>query len=277
MTDLWGYKDKVCVVTGSSSGIGKATARMLVELGARVYGLSRTPAEVDGLAAAISTDLGDPASIDAAFFQLPEHIDCFFGVAGATGHSTDYTDTFRINFTANQYMVRKHLVKRMREGGSIAFVTSTAGLGWEKPELKDSFLDFIHGETWEDTARLIEEKGLRDQHGKLAYAPSKRALNYYAACLAISLGRKRIRVNCVLPGSTDTGMTADFVKSLGSLERLLQYTGCIGRLARPEEMAAPLVFLGSDMASYISGVHLIADYGLNASALVGLMPGDFEV
>ena len=180
-----------------------------------------------------------------------------------------------VNFTANQYIGRSYLLDRMCEGGSIGFISSTAGLRWERPEWKDSFMDFVAAENWDAVERLIEEKGLTHLAGKLAYAPSKRALNYFAASLATELGPRKIRVNSVLPGSTDTGMTADFVESLGSMERLVQYAGFAGRLATSEEMAAPLVFLGSSMASYISGIDFVADFALNTGMILGQCPGLF--
>ena len=131
-------------------------------------------------------------------------------------------------------------------------------------------MDFVNAD-WDETIRLIEEKGLKRELGKWAYPVAKRALNYFSAQLADELAGRKIRVNVLLPGSTDTGMTDDFVQSLGSMERLVQYTGG-GRLATPEEMAAPIVFLGSEMASYISGVDLVVDYALNAGMLTGRKP-----
>ena len=269
MRDYWGYQEKVCVVTGASSGMGKAAAEMLLELGARVYGLSRTPPK-DFAGTYIQTDLGSRESIDRAFAQLPDRIDNFFGIAGLTGMHTDYTTTFLVNYTANPYMVRKYLLDRMGEGGSIGFISSAAGLRWENPEVQKSYLDFVNAD-WDETVRLIEEKGLKDELGKLAYPVAKRAMNYFTAQLADELAGRKIRVNVVLPGSTDTGMTDDFVQNLGSMERLVQFTGG-GRLANAQEMAAPIVFLGSEMASYISGVDMVVDYALNAGMLIGRKP-----
>ena len=81
-TDIFGYTGKVCVVTGSSNGMGLATAKLLVSLGAQVYAVSRSSTKVEGLAADILCDLSKKASIDEAFVKIPEKIDCFFGVAG---------------------------------------------------------------------------------------------------------------------------------------------------------------------------------------------------
>ena len=78
MKDYFGYTDKICIVTGSSSGIGLATAKMLVDLGAQVYALARNESTIDGLANAIRCDLTDPRSIDAAFSIIPQKIDAFF-------------------------------------------------------------------------------------------------------------------------------------------------------------------------------------------------------
>jgi NAD(P)-dependent dehydrogenase (short-subunit alcohol dehydrogenase family) len=244
-------------------------------MGASVYALDVNPVEIPGIQAFIKTDLSKKESIDAAFSKIPGKIDNFFGIAGLTGRNTDYTTTFLVNFTANKYIARRYLLYRMGEGGSIGFISSSAGLRWERPEWRDSFIDFVNAENWDDEVRLIEKKGLKDLAGMLAYKPSKHSLNYFAATLATELGPRKIRVNSVLPGSTETGMTPDFVASLGSMERLVQYTGFVGRLATPEEMAAPLVFLGSSMASYISGLDVMVDFALNTGMILGQRPDMF--
>lgn len=99
MTDTsLGYKGKVCVVTGASSGMGRATVELLVAMGAKVYTLQRRECDVPGIEQSIATNLSDKDSIDAAFAQLPKHIDCFFGVAGLSGAKTDYMTTFNCDY-----------------------------------------------------------------------------------------------------------------------------------------------------------------------------------
>lgn len=272
MRDYWGYQGKICVVTGASSGMGKATTEMLVDLGATVYAIARRDVQIDGLAGSIHADISDRASIDAAFQRIPGSIDAFFGVAGTTGHSCDYITTYATNFLSNQYMAERYLKERIAENGSITFVTSSAGLRWENPIHQQDYLPVVQANDWDKAVQLLLDRGCNSLHGKLAYAPSKKALNYYATLLATELGCRHIRVNAVLPGSTDTGMTADFISSLGSVEKLITYGGLANRLATPHEMAAPIVFLGSQMASYISGICLVADYALGAQISLGQRP-----
>ena len=185
MRDYWGYAGKVCVVTGVSSGMGKATAEMLLDLGAEVYGLDCVQPN-DFLGKFIQVDLSQRNSIDQAFTQIPSTIDNFFGIAGLTGRSTDYTTTFLVDYTANQYIVQRYLLDRMSKGSSIGFISSSAGLRWEKPEVQESYMDFVNAD-WDETIRLIEEKGLKRELGKLAYPVAKRALNYFSAQLADEL------------------------------------------------------------------------------------------
>lgn len=263
MRDYFGYKDKICVITGASSGIGKATAEMLVDLGAIVYLLDKNIIESDS-ATFIKVDLNNKESIDEAFSKLPEQIDKFFGVAGLSGISTKYYETFTVNYIANKYITENYLKTRMSKDGAIVFVTSTGGNHWLKYQKEYEL--FNKATTWEEMNNVLQYKAREDTIGMMAYPLSKRALNYYVASSAIELGKLGIRVNALLPGSTETGMKEEFEIAAGGKEALISHTGQAKRLATPEEMAEPLIFLNSDMARFISGEHLIVDY---ASTVMG--------
>lgn len=254
--DYFNYIGKTCVVTGSSNGMGLATAKMLTALGAEVYGVSRSETKVDGIKASILCNLSNKNDIDRAFSQLPEHIDCFFGVAGLSGSKTDYLTTFNCDFTANKYITLEYLKKRMSSGGSIVYVSSTAGLNWEKHKKEQDKI--VHAQSWEATETALG-KLPSTAPGNFAYMFAKRCMSQFAAEQAIELGSRGIRVNNVMPGSTDTGMKDEFEKLAGGKEALLNETGVAHRLATPDEMAGPIVFLGSDAASFISGVDLCVD------------------
>ena len=256
MQDYLNYSGKVCVVTGSSNGMGLATARMLVDLGAQVYAVSRSETKLEGLAGNIQCNLSNKADIDAAFRQLPEHIDCFFGVAGLSGAKTDYLTTFNCDFTANKYITLAYLTKRMSAGGAIVYVSSTAGLNWEQHRKEQNAV--VHAEGWEATEKALG-KLPQISPANFAYIYAKRCISQFAAEQAVALGKAGIRVNNVMPGSTKSGMKDEFEKLAGGAEALLAETGVAHRLAAPEEMAAPIVFLGSDMSSFISGVDLCVD------------------
>ena len=194
--------------------------------------------------------------------QLPEHIDSFFGVAGLSGAKTNYYKTFTVNYIANKYITEEYLKNRMSAGGTIAYVTSTGGLYWDK--YAHEFEKFTNAKTWDEMIEALHKQAKETTLGMMAYPLSKRALNYYMAKLAIELGPEKIRVNALLPGSTDTGMKKEFEVEAGGIDALVAETGTAKRLATPEEMAEPLIFLNSDMATFITGLPLIVDAGTNA-------------
>ena len=107
MKDYFGYKNKICVVTGAASGIGYATTELLIELGAEVYALDITRKEISGVKKFIEVDLNNKESIDQAMEQIPTHIDSFFGVAGLSGAKTNYYKTFTVNYIANKYITEE--------------------------------------------------------------------------------------------------------------------------------------------------------------------------
>ena len=75
--------------------------------------------------------------------DLPKHIDSFFGIAGVSGMKNDFMTTVSIDFIANKYICEKYLIHSMTENGTIAFMTSTGGNGWEKEENKNNYIDAI--------------------------------------------------------------------------------------------------------------------------------------
>lgn len=275
MKDYLNYKGKICVVTGSSSGIGKSTCKILVDLGAIVYGIDRNPCEIDGLKQFIQCDLSNKNSIDQAFNSLPNHIDSFFGVAGLSGGKTGYWTTFTVNFIANKYITDTYLTNKMTNGGSIAYVTSCGGLMWEK--WKKEYIKIMKAKTWDEMIKFMKKVSPKDGAGIMAYTLSKRAMNYYASLMALELGKKGIRVNAFLPGSTATGMKKEFEKMAGGEEKLKSENGVVGRLATPEEMAEPLVLLNSDASRFVSGLIYIADMGHNAEKTLGFCKNQLDV
>lgn len=261
------YKNKVCVVTGAASGIGLATVKLLLEEGAEVYAMDLADVSI-GNTLALTCDLSDKDSIDTAFEKVPEHIDCFFGVAGVSGVVSNYRKTFTINYIANKYITETYLKTRMSKGGSICYVTSTAGNHWDK--YSKEFQLFTRAKTWEEMINVLEYQAKEDAVGIMAYPFSKRAMNHYMANLSIELAEQGIRVNALLPCSTNTGMKREFEVEAGGSDKLIAQAGMAKRLAEAEEMAKPLLFLNSDMASFISGVCLNVDYCNDAMIKLGL-------
>ena len=271
---LINYKDKVCVVTGAASGIGLATVKLLLEEGAEVYAMDLADVSI-GNTLALTCDLSDKDSIDTAFEKVPEHIDCFFGVAGLSGAISNYHKTFTVNYIANKYITETYLKNRMSKGGSICYVTSTAGSYWDK--YSKEFQLFTRAKTWEEMINVLEYQSKEDAVGIMAYPFSKRAMNHYMANLSVELAEKEIRVNALLPGATETGMKREFEVEAGGYDKLVANSGMAKRLADPMEMAKPLLFLNSDMASYISGTCLYVDFCNDAMIKLGLKKDSLDV
>lgn len=257
MKDFFGYDGKVCIVTGASSGMGKATTQMLVELGAKVYAIDMNPCQVEGIEKYLKCNLASKEDIDNTFKELPEKIDSFFGIAGLSGSKTDYRTTFDCNYTANMYITLYYLKERMQKGASVVYCTSTAGLEWKK--FKKEQNKVVHSKTWEEVVAATS-KLASSAPATFAYMYSKRCLSQFICEQAVEFAKLGIRMNNVLPAATDTGMKQEFQDMVGSEEGLIEQAGLAKRLATSEEMAGPMVFLNSNMASFVSGVDFLVDY-----------------
>ncbi len=273
MTDYLGYAGKVCVVTGASSGMGRALAEMLVGCGAEVWTASRGEAAIEGQTDWVKLDQVSLDSIDGAFAQLPAKIDRFFGVAGVSGVKNDYVDTFIIDFVANKYLLDTYLAERVVPGGSITFVTSTAGVRWAKEELIDEYRDIVEADGWDATIDAIHDLDMDDAGGNMAYILAKRAMNFLVASKTAEFAARDVRINAVLPCSTGSRFMTEFYEAMPGARK--QFEASVGNskpIADPSVMGKACLYLGSDLAEYVSGHCLIVDWGLEAATLTGQLP-----
>ena len=258
MTDL-GYGEKRVVVTGCTSGIGEAAARLLLSLGAEVHGLDWKDCALP-LASFTRLDLRDWAAIDAAAASLGA-VDVLFNCAGIAMRPTPL-EVVQINYIGPRRL-SDALLPAMKPGSAIVSVASIGGLGWSGhvPQL----LELAAQPTSEAATSWCESHP--DLTGN-AYAFSKEALIGWTIHASTGLAARGIRINCTLPGSVDTALLDEFaaVSPPASIKASEQP---MDRRSTPDEQARALVFLGSDWASYINGALLMVDGGFLAGNTSG--------
>jgi len=240
---------KVAVITGGSSGIGLATAKRFVEEGAYVFITGRRDAELQKAKATIGKNVttvqGDASileDLDRLYRVVKEtkgHVDIVFANAGFVEHQTidvvtpeHFDKTFNINVRGVLFAVQKAL-PLMKNGGSIIL-----------------------------TASIVAVKGL-PAHG--VYGATKAAVRSFARTWTTELKDRGIRVNTLSPGATDTPIIdGQFTSKEQADAAKASFAGAtpMGRLGRPEELAAAALFLASDDSSFITGIDLQVDGGL---------------
>lgn len=262
MSDLLGYKGKRVVITGCYSGMGHAAAKLLLSLGAEVHGLDYKESDL-GLASFTNTDLRDPASIDAAAAKIDGPIDALFNCAGVPSTFAPL-DVFKVNYIGPRRLTGL-LLPKIRKGGAIACIASTAGFMWQRR--LEELTDLVSRETYEEAVQWVEPKLAA---GEDAYTFSKQTVIVWTLRSSAELIKQGIRMNCILPGPTST----PFMEQQTTITPDAQvdaFTQPINRRSSAEEQAAPLVFLNSDAASYINGVALPVDGGFMGAVASGTL------
>jgi 3alpha(or 20beta)-hydroxysteroid dehydrogenase len=237
---MFSLKDKVTVITGGGSGIGLATAKRFAEAGAIVVIANRS--DSSALARSfggryVRTDVSKEDQVKALMDGVAkEHgrIDVLVNSAAVLlanmilETSAETASTLLAVNTLGVLYAIQHATPHMKNGGSIVNVSSLGG-----------FVGFP---------------------GQGLYSATKAAVTNLTKSAAVELAPLRIRVNCVCPGTIDTPMM-----SYPGWESEVAFVGtatAIGRVGKPEEIAAAIHFLAADDCSYITGESIIIDGGL---------------
>ena len=244
-------KGKTAVVTGSNRGIGKAVLDVFAKNGSNIWACTRKPndeftkyiknlsKETGVKISPIYFDLGDPKQVKDGVNQImtdKKPIDILVNNAGiiytASFQMTSLDkmkEIFEINFYS-QMLITQYISREMarQKKGSIINISSSAAI--------------------------------EGNEGRTAYASSKASIICSTKVMAKELARYNIRVNAVAPGLTETDMMRNSTPQ-EALESTLKRT-CLKRVGRPEEIANAVLFLSSDLSSYITGQVLRVDGGM---------------
>ncbi len=239
---------KIALVTGGNSGIGLATAKQFVNEGAYVFITGRRLPELAAAAKEIGSNVtgvqGDASNLgefDRLFAQIKREkgkLDIVFANAGVakfapfgTISEEFYDSLFNINVKGLLFTVQKAL-PLLPDGASIIL-----------------------------NASIVASKGL-PAHS--VYSATKAAVRSFARTWTTDLKDRRIRVNAVSPGATDTPGLNDLLASTEAGQQRLKMISSsvpLGRLGTPDEVAKAVVFLASDDSSFITGTELFVDGG----------------
>jgi NAD(P)-dependent dehydrogenase (short-subunit alcohol dehydrogenase family) len=246
-------KDKVCIVTGGGSGIGRATCLLFGREGARLAVADKrrdaaeaVAAECGGGAIALAVDVSVSAQVSrmvgdvvAAFGRLDVLVaNAGYGITGSVVDTDE--DAWEALMAVNVrgvYLCAKHAIPAMKRTGGGAIV---------------------------NTASVVASVGIRN---RAAYCASKGAVAALTRAIAVDHVADGIRCNAVAPGTIDTPYFDDILRNspvAADSRKALESRQLLGRLGTPEEIAAGILFLASEESRFATGSILTLDGGMTA-------------
>ena len=245
---------KTIVVTGSSSGLGAETAKMLKGAGARVIGLDLNES-TENVDRYISLDLSDSAAIDTAVAQIDEPIHSLCNIAGVAPTLPPVV-VLKINFLGTRQLTEA-LLPKIEEGGSVVNIASGTGMGWGRNIEKHKVLRELSLN--DDVAAFCTEYDITTDN---SYHFSKEAV------IAWTIGEwKRreshdVRMNAISPGPIETPLLADFLSGMVNPNSPMMEMA--NSNATPQDIANVVLFLLDDASRWIHAANIPVDGGLSA-------------
>jgi meso-butanediol dehydrogenase/(S,S)-butanediol dehydrogenase/diacetyl reductase len=251
-TPLRRFENKVAIVTGAASGMGRATAIRLAQEGAQVFGIDVNEA---GLAELASTIEETSAKIETAVVDVTDRDQCFGAVA------TVVSDHGRLDVVANVAGIVRFANAHEQSGDewNMILAVNLSGPFF----LSQAALPHLV-ETGGNIVNVASNAGLMGQAYTTAYCASKHGLIGMSKSLAMEYMKKNVRINVVAPGGTDTPMNHGIEFPDGADMKLVQpYVGMKG-FADSEDIASAIAYVASDEAKSIHGAVLSVDNGVMA-------------
>jgi NAD(P)-dependent dehydrogenase (short-subunit alcohol dehydrogenase family) len=270
--DGLGYRGKTVVVTGGSSGMGEATARILGELGAQVHIVDiQTPKVAH--ASFHQCDLSDFAAVRATAEALkaiaPIHF--LFPCAGLPPHIKGALYCMRVNYIGTRLFVES-VLPSLANGAGIALISSDAAMAWQKNQALNMEMLAI-ADPEEAYAWCEADVAARVRGG---YTSSKEMLVVWVQHAAVELGNtRRIRLNATGPCPTQTAFV-DMSSEIITDEFIAAWPfPSLGRIATAEEQAWPLILLNCSLNGAVSGSFLYTDQGFASGVFTGAISAAF--
>jgi 3-oxoacyl-[acyl-carrier protein] reductase len=243
------FKDKVVLVTGGTRGIGRACALAFAKAGAKVAICGRSEDssvlaakelsdESKGTVSGFQADMGDSESVDNLIKAITDSIGAIEVLVNNAG------------------ITRDGLIMRMKnEHWSDVFATNMDGAFYASRAVTRNMMK----SRWGRIINLSSVVGIHGQAGQTNYSAAKAGIIGFSKALAQELGSRNITVNVVAPGYIETDMTAELGED--ALKKMVERIPA-GRAGTPDDIAASVLFLASESASYVTGHVLSVDGGL---------------
>jgi NAD(P)-dependent dehydrogenase (short-subunit alcohol dehydrogenase family) len=249
-------QDKTILVTGAASGIGRATARLAREAGARVIGLDKDPPDSQHVDQYIKIDMADEDAIDAALAQIEDGADALCNIAGIS-MAPPQPQVLKVNFLGPRYLSTK-LAPRLAEGASVVNMASVGGFAWR--DNLDQVKACIALTSLTQADRFCVE---HDVERTFSYKLAKECLIVWTMINARTWLDRGVRINCVSPGPIETPLLHAAHAVSGA--RGEQIVGKAPRIGDADEVARVVLFLCDEASGFINGADIGVDGGLAAT------------